>query len=242
MRNLVHLFADPKNIWVLEVFMAFMLFVCLFAVVYYMLHRRRGSHFIFNADILQHQKATIQTDLEERYRNLAVELRLVIEALQDLQDRGIRHLENEDKQSFDLKSGQIVLVRTLLPSPEPPEPYLPADALCSIVFYGANGHVVGTRSIQNWDTLTAKEFFDDVRHRIIDEVQLVESRLRAVKEEFPSIWSFWDFFYFSIITQTTVGYGDILPNSTVVRMVVCFQIIIGYGLLVVVLNLVFGHA
>jgi hypothetical protein len=34
-------------------------------------------------------------------------------------------------------------------------------------------------------------------------------------------WS--DFLYFSTITQATVGYGDILPNKTIVRMVVIIQ-------------------
>lgn len=47
-----------------------------------------------------------------------------------------------------------------------------------------------------------------------------------------------DLIYFSGVTQTTVGYGDILPNSTGVRMLVLMQILIGYGLLVGLLNLV----
>jgi hypothetical protein len=44
--------------------------------------------------------------------------------------------------------------------------------------------------------------------------------------------------YFSTIVQTTVGFGDILPNRTPVRMLVTAQIMIGYALLVVVLNIV----
>ena len=54
----------------------------------------------------------------------------------------------------------------------------------------------------------------------------------------PDVWSFWDFFYFSTIIQTTVGLGDILPNSTLVRMIVTTQVLIGYALLIVVLNIV----
>jgi hypothetical protein len=36
-----------------------------------------------------------------------------------------------------------------------------------------------------------------------------------------------DFCYFSAITMTTVGYGDILPNSRLVRLVVMFQTLVG---------------
>lgn len=47
-----------------------------------------------------------------------------------------------------------------------------------------------------------------------------------------------DFVYFSLITQSTVGYGDILPNSTAVRVLVSVQILLGYLILVVLINLV----
>ena len=35
--------------------------------------------------------------------------------------------------------------------------------------------------------------------------------------------SFLDAFYFSITTQTTLGYGDIYPNSSNVKMISIFQ-------------------
>jgi hypothetical protein len=49
---------------------------------------------------------------------------------------------------------------------------------------------------------------------------------------------FIDFVYFSGVTQTTVGYGDILPNTSGIRTLVLFQILWGYALLIIVLNLV----
>lgn len=39
--------------------------------------------------------------------------------------------------------------------------------------------------------------------------------------------SFIDFLYFSTITLTTTGYGDIVPNSTLVRKIVILQTIFG---------------
>jgi hypothetical protein len=50
------------------------------------------------------------------------------------------------------------------------------------------------------------------------------------------VWSFVDFLYFSTITQTTVGYGDILPNSRAVRVCVILQILWGYYLIAVSVN------
>lgn len=40
-------------------------------------------------------------------------------------------------------------------------------------------------------------------------------------------WNTLDFCYFSAVTLTTLGYGDILPNSSLVRMIVMSQAIVG---------------
>ena len=50
--------------------------------------------------------------------------------------------------------------------------------------------------------------------------------------------SFLDFLYFSTITQSSTGYGDILPNSKLVRMVVTLQIILGLFILGVVITFI----
>ena len=35
--------------------------------------------------------------------------------------------------------------------------------------------------------------------------------------------SFWEAIYFTIITQSTIGYGDIVPKSPITRLLVTFQ-------------------
>lgn len=35
--------------------------------------------------------------------------------------------------------------------------------------------------------------------------------------------SFWEAIYFTIITQSTIGYGDIVPKSPLTRFLVSFQ-------------------
>lgn len=43
--------------------------------------------------------------------------------------------------------------------------------------------------------------------------------------------SLWNFLYFSTVTITTLGYGDILPNSTLVRILVMVETIFGVFIL-----------
>jgi voltage-gated potassium channel len=55
-------------------------------------------------------------------------------------------------------------------------------------------------------------------------------------EDVKHYLSFWDFLYFSTITQSSTGYGDILPNGRLVRMVVTLQIILGLFVLGIVIT------
>ena len=40
--------------------------------------------------------------------------------------------------------------------------------------------------------------------------------------------TFFDFLYFSVTTQTTVGFGDIVPNSTFTRIITMIQMMMSY--------------
>jgi hypothetical protein len=48
-------------------------------------------------------------------------------------------------------------------------------------------------------------------------------------------WEYADFLYFSVITQATIGYGDIIPNSRSARMVVMVHVLLSVALLTAIL-------
>jgi len=72
--------------------------------------------------------------------------------------------------------------------------------------------------------------------RIEAEVDFLAGLSSELKRELVSTLSPIDFIYFSFITMTTLGYGDILPNSTFVRALVILEALLGIFMLVVVVN------
>jgi len=58
------------------------------------------------------------------------------------------------------------------------------------------------------------------------EIDVINIFLASELNNSKDIWKWIDFLYFSTITQTTVGYGDILPNTAKVRFFVILQCII----------------
>ncbi|MFK7772938.1 MAG: potassium channel family protein [Saprospiraceae bacterium] len=54
-------------------------------------------------------------------------------------------------------------------------------------------------------------------------------------------WSYLDSLYFSIITLTTVGYGDFSPQTTGGKMFTIFYIFLGIGIILAFINTLYNH-
>src|ERR1043166_2042735 len=90
------------------------------------------------------------------------------------------------------------------------------------------------------DLLQAQRLANGLFQKFDWDLKQSQAHLAALAQENPEVWSYWVFLYFSASTQTTVGYGDILPNSTEVKMIVVAQLVLSTALVIIGLNLVFA--
>ena len=54
-------------------------------------------------------------------------------------------------------------------------------------------------------------------------------------------WNWLDSIYFSVITLTTIGYGDIAPKTDAGKLFTIFYILIGLGIILSFINTVYEH-
>ena len=54
----------------------------------------------------------------------------------------------------------------------------------------------------------------------------------------PSITTWVDAYYFTVITLTTIGYGDLYPTTAISKLVTTFYVVIGLGIMAGLIGLV----
>jgi hypothetical protein len=236
--NLIQAVKDNRNLWLLATFLAYLIIILFFSTIYYIAYKKRTDNFIFQSDILKSRfmsielKSTIALD----------DARLEVAALHQI------HSVMKDELEYNVVKER----KTLIKSPEyqciikffdgvidggvivPPK-------LVLTILSKNSGMLILKRDVTSYSGIGNKA--GKIISALITEKQaLVEEHseiLRALKDATPKVWNYFDFLYFSAITQTTVGYGDILPNSTLVRLFVLCQIVSGLAILVVIANLIF---
>lgn len=121
------------------------------------------------------------------------------------------------------------------PVPDPPD----GDELYMFIRYHDLEFAINSRNgvVQHPEHEQVAGFW---RNMAIDEYRLQLEELLGTQEERKSAlllrleasaqgnhpWAWVDFMYFSAVTRTTLGYGDILPNSSLARLFVMSQAVI----------------
>lgn len=210
-----------------------------FAAEYFRLYRKDARHFAFNADILRRQREAVQLELETE----VAEIKLNILNLEEL----VRGLEKKEYTALpESAPGEVILLTGRRYQFRISGDGFHAPFRTYVFMFDENdrrrvlGVLFGPRGGD--PARVGEEFFRDIAKEAVAEEYLrrshTETRLASIPSDAPQVWGIWDFLYFSIVIQTTIGLGDILPNSSRVRKLVILQVVIGYSLLVVALGIV----
>ena len=88
---------------------------------------------------------------------------------------------------------------------------------------------------------TIISFLKDEEYRDLLLTTLITVGGGAVTYRYLEGWSWVDSVYFSVVTLTTVGYGDFSPQTDAGKVFTIFYIIIGIGIILSFIDTVHSH-
>lgn len=235
-------------------FAAYLALIFVFAWFYNWLYQYDHDNFSVNPAI-QNKSQRLKNEPISKLENEAHSLSETLDLLNKFRDK-LPDLEPDSLFSkhvypsglaFELDGNSFVFRQPL-----PEELEVNSDAEDGIFMEVRNprGHgrtYFGMIRYQIWSSKaqTVTDNKDILRQVVADCISKAEQKATEIRNQlshlYPQrylLWSYWDFLYFSAITTGTVGYGDILPNSTPVRMVVVAQVLLSAFLLLFVINII----
>ena len=84
-------------------------------------------------------------------------------------------------------------------------------------------------------------FLKDREYQRLLRVTVVILIIGTIVYHYVEGWSWLDSFYFSIITLTTIGYGDFSPQTTLGKLFTILYILIGIGIILGFIDTVYKH-
>ena len=88
---------------------------------------------------------------------------------------------------------------------------------------------------------TISSFLKDEEYRDLLMTSVFVLLLGSIVYHFVEGWSWVDSLYFSVITLTTIGYGDFSPVTDAGKIFTIFYIFIGLGMILTFINAVYHH-
>ncbi len=88
---------------------------------------------------------------------------------------------------------------------------------------------------------TIVSFLRDDDYRDLLMTTLVVLGIGTIAYHFLEGWTWIDSIYFSVITLTTIGYGDFSPETTWGKIFTIFYIVIGIGIILSFISTVYNH-
>ena len=88
---------------------------------------------------------------------------------------------------------------------------------------------------------TIISFLKDKEYRSLVLASAAILGIGTVVYHFVEGWNWLDSLYFSMITLTTIGYGDFSPVTNLGKTFTIFYIVIGIGLILTFINTIYNH-
>lgn len=88
---------------------------------------------------------------------------------------------------------------------------------------------------------TIISFLKDSSYRNLLTTSIIVLAIGTLSYSYLEWWTFIDSLYFSVITLTTIGYGDLYPQTVEGKLFTIFYIFIGIGIILSFINTVYEH-
>lgn len=237
-----------RKYWTAIGFGSYIISIFVFALIYNRLFAYDSRNFSFNSDIqtarVSFIKSSTTSELEKLHLQLEAYKQLELVLGQQVDISALAY----NKKPFVLtKNGYKYVFQTIESEIErvvgPPQSQKYYQLILRV--YDKDGNQIDISAVSlfyfpfqtNLKTLQHHaSYYTEILKNSINKDK---KRLVKMTSSNPQIWSFWDFLYFSVITQTTVGYGDVLPNTTLLRIIIIIQVLTGLAIPSVVINLLF---
>jgi hypothetical protein len=234
----------PRH-WVLPILISYLCVICLFGSIYHFAFKFKPDAFSFSSAI---QEGKALGTFEKDFKNLTVLNREIfaLGVIQSFTKEAYSATKNELITYYEPPSKDLIDERmvSLADKFEVVFNHQRGDNgvyVKRIYLRGVNrgdivitGHIsftnINTVGITNLVKSESETDFKLKLNAFIEEKQTQRSNMITILDQntlnLPE-WGLVDFLYFSAVTTTTLGYGDILPNSTLVRVLVMLNTIVG---------------